>query len=103
MSTDTDSDLADAAGEPPVIRIRRAELAIAQLRQEFMEWWAKYVASFKGHLQERDIREVVRNYGISKQEVVIAEARLEQAMAEMAEFNERSHSLSDSGVDRDSV
>ena len=100
---DTDSDLADAVSEPPVVRIRRAELAIAMLRQEFMEWWGKYVASFKGSLQERDIREVVRNYGISKQEVVIAEARLEQALTDMADRNERSHSLSDSGVDRTSV
>ncbi len=66
--------------EPPAIRLRRAELAIASLRLEYMEWWGRHVAEFQGQVSPQDIRKTAMEYGIAKQEVIIAEARLDQAI-----------------------
>lgn len=69
--------------EPPAVRIRRAELAQANLRLEYWEWFGRYAATFQGTVQEKDIRDTVMRYGLAKQDVIIAEARLDQAISEI--------------------
>jgi hypothetical protein len=71
-----------AADEPPAVRIRRAELAIAELDLDFIEWWGSYVGNFKGRTDEKDVREARRSFNTAQQQVLIAEARLQQALAE---------------------
>lgn len=66
--------------ELPIIRIRKAELAIARLKLEYHEFWANHVQGHAGHVSPLDVHTALRDYGIAQQEVLIAEARLEEVL-----------------------
>ena len=61
------------------IRIRQAELAIARLRFDYIDWLSREHADGKHVLPPMQGREFIRDHGIAAQEVLIAEARLQEA------------------------
>jgi hypothetical protein len=62
---------------PPAIRIRQAELKIAQIRFELAQRQANDIAGFKGAVDRKSIYDAKYNFAVAEQEVEIAQARLD--------------------------